>query len=137
MDVNANSKAKEAVTPGSQDQANIIAREEKVEYRDQDGNLLNEAQVKGMEGKASFSTKYETRTQVLNADGQVVFKGEEGVAPPHPDAEPGTKGLPDHQARDSPPKAPLEAYAKKESSVENKDTGTPRPGSEANEATKK
>ena len=137
MDAKANSKAKEAVTPkGSADQAEGVRREEKVGYRDEKGNLLNEQQVKEMEGKVSFSTKYETRTQILDSEGRVVFRGEEAVAPRHPDAEPGTKGIPDHEGRDSPPKAPPQADVEKEKSVEKSDTGQPRPASEAKEATK-
>ena len=137
MDLNANSKAKEAVTPqGSQQQADSVVREEKVEYRDEKGNLLNEQQVKEMEGKVSFSTTYETKTKVLDSEGRVVYKGEGGVAPPHPDAEPGTKGIPDYEGRESPPKAPLQADVDKEKSVEKSDSGKPRPASEAKEATK-
>lgn len=40
--------------------------EEKVEYRDEDGNLLDEAQVAALEGKVSFSTRYETRTRMVD-----------------------------------------------------------------------
>jgi len=69
----------------------IIAREEKVEYRDQNGNLLNEEQVKALEGKVEFKTRYETRTRVIDAAGnEVLVKKDEaqpGVAPPHPDVE--------------------------------------------------
>lgn len=136
MDLDANSKAKEAVTPqGSQQQPDNVIREEKVEYRDQNGKLLDEAQVKEMEGKVSFSTKYETRTQVLDSEGRVVFRGD-GVAPPHPDAEPGTSGLPDYEGRDSPPSFPPQADVEKEKSVEQSDSGKPKPASEAKEATK-
>jgi len=73
-----------------------ISREEKVEYRDQDGNLLNDEQVAALKGKVSFSTKYETRTRLVDANGQEVApSGEAAVAPPHPDvhgAEPETVG---------------------------------------------
>ncbi|KJZ74349.1 hypothetical protein HIM_06355 [Hirsutella minnesotensis 3608] len=48
----------------------IVSQEEKIEYRDQDGNLLNEEQVKELEGKIDFETKYETRTRVLDENGQ-------------------------------------------------------------------
>jgi dolichyl-phosphate-mannose-protein mannosyltransferase len=76
--------------------------EERVEYRDQDGNLLDEEQVKALEGKVEFKTRYETRTRVVDAQGNEVLlpPGEQvpqaqepeqaeaaGVAPPHPDAE--------------------------------------------------
>jgi dolichyl-phosphate-mannose-protein mannosyltransferase len=83
----------------------LVHTEERVEYRDQDGNLLNEEQVRALEGKVEFKTRYETRTRVVDAQGNEVLlpPGEElpveqlqqaqkpveavGVAPPHPDVE--------------------------------------------------
>ncbi|KAF3349163.1 hypothetical protein VD0002_g6751 [Verticillium dahliae] len=68
----------------------IVAREERIEYRDQDGNLLDDEQVKALEGKVEFKTKYETRTRVVDENGnEVQVPGEEAgvVAPPHPDVE--------------------------------------------------
>jgi dolichyl-phosphate-mannose-protein mannosyltransferase len=82
----------------------LVHTEERVEYRDQDGNLLNEEQVKALEGKVEFKTRYETRTRVVDAQGNEVLlpPGEQlpvehqaqqaaaapvGVAPPHPDVE--------------------------------------------------
>lgn len=73
----------------------LVHTEERVEYRDQDGNLLNEEQVKALEGKVEFKTRYETRTRLIDAQGNEVFipgegeKQEEpaGVAPPHPDVQ--------------------------------------------------
>lgn len=58
----------------------------KVEYRDEHGNLLNEEQVQALSGKVSFSTRYETRTRKIDAQGNVI---EEGPAdgPLLPDAE--------------------------------------------------
>jgi dolichyl-phosphate-mannose-protein mannosyltransferase len=79
-----------AAGPGG---ANVIerevGREEKVEYRDQDGNLLNEEQVSALSGKVSFSTRYETRTRLVDAAGKEINSGapEPPVAPPHPDVE--------------------------------------------------
>ena len=49
--------------------------EEKVEYRDEEGNLLDEAQVKALEGKVSFSTRYETRTRLVDELGNEVAEG--------------------------------------------------------------
>ncbi|KAF4896253.1 Dolichyl-phosphate-mannose--protein mannosyltransferase 1 [Colletotrichum viniferum] len=77
----------------------VLSREERVEYRDQDGNLLDEEQVKALEGKVEFKTKYETRTRVVDASGNEVQMPEGGwpqelgqdqgdsVAPPHPDVQ--------------------------------------------------
>ncbi|KAK4555376.1 Dolichyl-phosphate-mannose--protein mannosyltransferase 1 [Recurvomyces mirabilis] len=47
--------------------------EEKVEYRDDQGNLLDEEQVKALEGKVSFSTRYETRTRMVDAQGNEIY----------------------------------------------------------------
>jgi dolichyl-phosphate-mannose-protein mannosyltransferase len=74
----------------------ILSKEEKVEYRDQDGNLLDEEQIKALEGKVKFETKYETKTRIVDGEGNEVPEPaggwpEEildlGVAPPHPDVE--------------------------------------------------
>ena len=58
-------------------------QEEKIEYRDENGNLLDEEQVRAMEGKVSFSTRYETRTRLVDEDGNEVYDGlvgeEEGM----------------------------------------------------------
>ncbi|KAF8419734.1 Dolichyl-phosphate-mannose-protein mannosyltransferase-domain-containing protein [Tirmania nivea] len=53
----------------------IIKREEHVEYRDQDGNLLNEEQIKELEGKVEFKTRYETKTRLLDQDGNELPEG--------------------------------------------------------------
>lgn len=66
-----------------------------MEYRDQDGNILDPEQVKALEGKVEFKTKYETRTRVVDESGNEVPMPEGGwpadfspdVAPPHPDVE--------------------------------------------------
>ena len=105
------------------------------------GNILNEEQVKALEGKVSFETRYETRTRVIDADGKEVKDGPaeaEGVAPPHPDIErlPETDpGLPEDDGRESPATASPEDDVGKEKSVEDADDGRPRPASEPSEAT--
>ncbi|KAF5982186.1 dolichyl-phosphate-mannose-protein mannosyltransferase [Fusarium bulbicola] len=84
--------------PPAPDQAQVehrvVAKEEKVEYRDQDGNLLDPEEVKALEGKVEFKTKYETKTRVVDEQGNEVQEPAEGwdqnlagVAPPHPDVE--------------------------------------------------
>lgn len=77
----------------------IVKREERVEYRDQDGNILDPEQVKALEGKVEFKTRYETRTRVVDALGNEIEEPPEGwpanqklvplesIAPPHPDVE--------------------------------------------------
>ncbi|KAG9771237.1 PMT-domain-containing protein, partial [Aureobasidium melanogenum] len=121
-----------AVTP-QVGEGSVIAKEEHVEYRDQDGNLLDEAQVAALmaEGKASFQTKYETRTRMVDEYGNEVNPS--GVAPEHPDAEgqnPSTKGVPEDQARSQPPDVNAGGSVKKG------DDGKAKPASDASEATK-
>lgn len=83
--------AKEAISgaPAPVEQK-VIHKEEQIEYRDQDGNLLNDEQVAALEGKVEFQTKYETKTRVVDEHGNEVPNPDEaiaGVAPPHPDVE--------------------------------------------------
>jgi dolichyl-phosphate-mannose-protein mannosyltransferase len=121
------------------EQPNVIGREERVEYRDQEGNLLNEEQVASLkkDGKASFQTKYETQTRVIDADGQEVLRRVEH-APPHPDVDgqdpqTGGKGKGDESAVGNKPAS----AAGQDRSVRNEDQpGKPKPASEGNEATK-
>ncbi|KAI1648828.1 glycosyltransferase family 39 protein [Daldinia loculata] len=114
----------------------VINREERVEYRDQDGNILNEEQVKALEGKVEFKTKYETRTRVVDADGnEVEVPVEElaaaGVAPPHPDVE-GANQETKNLVGDDP--IPQEASSSKDGEKE-AERSVPKPASEGNEAT--
>lgn len=106
-------------------------REERVEYRDQDGNLLNEEEVAALEreGKVSFKTKYETRTRLVDADGNEIGGD---FAPKHPDAEgqnPETPGK--NEGRDQP----ASAVGKEKSVSKGSKQGKPKPASEGNEAT--
>lgn len=66
------------------DEAHVVHSEERIEYRDQDGNLLDEEQVKALEGKVEFHTRYETRTRLLDTDGNELHPSEvpESVAGP-------------------------------------------------------
>ena len=57
----------------------IVSKEEKVEYRDQDGNLLDEEQVMELKGKVSFKTRYETRTRLVDGSGNEIESPEELV----------------------------------------------------------
>ncbi|KAI0395203.1 dolichyl-phosphate-mannose-protein mannosyltransferase 1 [Xylariaceae sp. FL0594] len=115
----------------------VVAHEEKVEYRDQDGNLLNEEQVKALEGKVEFKTKYETRTRLIDSAGnEVMLPAEEiaaaGVAPPHPDVEGANK-----ETKKSPVdnnSIPKEASSSKDGEKES-ERSAPKPASEGNEAT--
>ncbi|KKY15675.1 putative protein mannosyltransferase 1 [Diplodia seriata] len=125
------------VTPQA-DEGNVLAREEKVEYRDEAGNILDEEQVKALEGKVSFKTRYETRTRVVDAAGNPM-EGE-GVAPPHPDYEgqnPETAEKGEDEASAQPPVVSASEDEAKEASAEGKEKkSAPKPASEAKEATK-
>ncbi|KAL1637457.1 Dolichyl-phosphate-mannose--protein mannosyltransferase 1 [Neofusicoccum ribis] len=133
---------KEQVVTPQAENPNIISREEKIEYRDEAGNLLDEEAVKSLEGKVSFKTRYETRTRVVDAQGnEVDGEGEgEGVAPPHPDYEgqnPETVEKGEDEASRQPPVVSASEDEAKEASAEGKEKkGAPRPASEAKEATK-
>jgi dolichyl-phosphate-mannose-protein mannosyltransferase len=115
----------------------VLAREEKVEYRDQDGNLLNEEQVKALEGKVEFKTRYETRTRVIDSDGnEVLISPDElaavGVAPPHPDVEGANQETKKVLVEDD--EIPKEASSSKDGEKE-AERLVPKPASEGNEAT--
>ena len=120
----------------------MVSKEEKVEYRDQDGNLLNEEQVSSLEGKVSFQTRYETRTRIIDANGNEIDEGPaspvggDGVAPPHPDADQGTSGGKEDDGKEYPATASPEDDVGKEKSVEKKQK-VAKPASEGVEATSK
>ncbi|KAF3941324.1 hypothetical protein ABW19_dt0202775 [Dactylella cylindrospora] len=54
----------------------VVAREERVEYRDQDGNLIPEDKIAELEGKVEFQTRYETRTRIINQHGEEIDAGD-------------------------------------------------------------
>ena len=131
----ARSSSSEAgvVTPQPVSEQKIIGREEQVEYRDQDGNLLNDEQVAALEkdGKVTFKTKYETKTRLVDEAGNEI---QQQYAPEHPDAEgqnPDTKGVPERKGQSSPASAAVEKRGSK-----GKDKSKAQPASDANEATK-
>ena len=126
--------------PNAAQQHSVISREEKVEYRDQDGNLLDPEQVKALEGKVSFKTRYETRTRMVDANGNEIPQPEDaGVAPPHPDVEGAdreTVGIPEPEIQGKPAaQKEVKADESKEESVARSDAGAAKPASEGNEAT--
>jgi dolichyl-phosphate-mannose-protein mannosyltransferase len=95
---------------------------------------LNDEQVSELikEGSATFQTKYETRTRLVDAAGNEI-QGHEGFAPEHPDAEgasPETKKAPEGEGAQ-----PLQAQLPSGSEGKERDTQA-KPASEANEATK-
>lgn len=124
----------------------VFSHEERVEYRDQDGNVLNEEQVEALRGKVEFRTRHETRTRVLDPNGNVlvddVVQEEldqldvqllQAPAPPHPDVE----GV-DSSTRQVPKPADEQPQKDAQPSVEGEreaKQGLARPASEGSEAT--
>ena len=127
----------ENVTPQPAVEEASVRREEKVEYRDQDGNLLNEEEVAALAGKVDFQTRYETRTRMIDADGNEISDNFAGTAPPHPaDREPETAANnPENDGRELPATASPEDDLAKEKSAQKNDGGKPKPASEGSEAT--
>lgn len=106
---------------------------EKVEYHDKDGNPLDEEQVKAMAGKVSFSTRYETRTRHLDANGNELPSA--GVAGTIADGEnPETPGIPQSEASGKPPKVDVADDLAKEQEIEDSEL-TAEPESDAGSAT--
>ncbi|KAK4188967.1 Dolichyl-phosphate-mannose-protein mannosyltransferase-domain-containing protein [Podospora australis] len=115
----------------------VVHKEERVEYRDQDGNILNEEQVKALEGKVEFKTRYETRTRVIDDAGNEVYLHAEEespvpVAPPHPDVE----GV-DRETKRLVPDEPIPAAQESVEGQKEAQEKVPKPASEGNEATAK
>ncbi|CBF76842.1 hypothetical protein AN4761.2 [Aspergillus nidulans FGSC A4] len=112
----------------------IRGTQARVEYRDQQGNILDEAVVDSLrkEGKISIETRHETRTRLEH--GHLVDVVDGKVAPPHPDVEgqnPETQDKPEEIVDDSPASA-----ADAGSSVGEPNSPEPKPASEGNEATR-
>lgn len=139
-DKTAESKPKgDEAKPSPPREAKIVSKEEKVEFRDQNGNLLNAEQVKELEGKVEFKTKYETRTRVVDDQGNEVpapeggwpgdAGGAAGVAPPHPDVE----GV-DKETVRVDDKPPQDAAASRDGEKES-EWSKAKPASEGQEAT--
>lgn len=129
----------------------IVSREEKIEYRDQDGNLLDEAAVKALEGKVSFKTRYETRTRLIDGSGSEIGEQEAHeaaadkapVAPPHPDEEgmdPETPAAPEASVVEKPAEVKVEDVKEdlaKEAEIPEKirEEKEAKPASDVDEAT--
>jgi len=127
-----------AAPPGG----SIIKREERVEYRDQNGNLIPEDQIKELEGKVEFQTRYETRTRLVDAAGneispeqaeqQIVDGEEDDSTPEHAEAiESETEGAPveREEAQTVPEQAPVDINTKSRRFEQG--AGSPEPASAA------
>ncbi|PVI02318.1 glycosyltransferase family 39 protein [Periconia macrospinosa] len=123
----------------------VVSKEERVEFRDENGRVLDPEEVEALQGQVSFKTRYETRTRIIDGEGNEIVDSlveahevdGNGVAPPHPDVQgrnPETKGQDDAEASDSPPTVDAKEDKQKEQSIE-KEAKEPKPASEANAAT--
>ena len=126
----------------------IVSKEERIEYRDENGRVLDEEEVAALAGKVSFKTRYETRTRIVDGQGNEIYEGlvdshgaeeQQGVAPPHPDVEgrnPETQQNGETaEASEAPPTVEVKEDQQKEKSVE-QDKHEAKPASEAQAATK-
>ncbi|KAG9889292.1 dolichyl-phosphate-mannose-protein mannosyltransferase 1, partial [Aureobasidium melanogenum] len=120
----------------------VLTGEEKIEYRDEAGNILNEEQVKELEGKVSFSTRYETRTRLVDANGNEVY---DGVANAEEESYAGTiaegsnqetGGVEQDAANEQPASVNVNDDIEKEKSIE-ASTASAEPESDAGAATEK
>ncbi|KAJ6178439.1 hypothetical protein N7519_008900 [Penicillium mononematosum] len=108
----------------------------RVEYRDQNGQVLDENLVASLraEGKVKFETRYEPGQPLQNAHEVPVVDGQ--LAPPHPDVQgqnPETGSAPEDSV---PPESPASVADGNERSVEQSSSMEAKPASEGNEATK-
>jgi dolichyl-phosphate-mannose-protein mannosyltransferase len=108
----------------------------RVEYRDQNGKVLDENLVSSLraEGKVKFETRYDAGHKMENAHDVPIVDGQ--LAPPHPDVQgqnPETGSLPEDSV---PPESPASVADGNERSVEHQSTMEAKPASEGNEATK-
>ena len=107
----------------------------RVEYRDQNGKVLDENLVASLraEGKVKFETRYEPGLPLENAHEVPIVDGQ--LAPPHPDVQgqnPETGSAPEDSV---PPESPASVVDGNERSVEQPSSMEARPASEGNEAT--
>lgn len=123
----------------------VVSKEERIEYRDENGRILDEDEVAELAGKVSFKTRYETRTRIIDGQGNEIYEGlvdahgeePQGVAPPHPDVEgrnPETQEDPAAEASEAPPTVDVKEDQQKEKSVEEQKQEA-KPASEAQAAT--
>jgi dolichyl-phosphate-mannose-protein mannosyltransferase len=126
----------------------VVSKEERIEYRDENGRVLDEEEVVALAGKVSFKTRYETRTRIVDGQGNEIYEGlvdargdeeQQGVAPPHPDVEgrnPETQQSSEAaEASEVPPTVEVKEDQQKEKSVEQEQQEA-KPASEAQAATK-
>lgn len=82
----------------------ILSKEEKIEYRDENGNVLDEAMVEALRGQVEFQTRYETRTRLIDGEGREIYnKVVEGDAPGSDNSVVAEKPDPEPETAPAPP----------------------------------
>ncbi|KAJ5124727.1 uncharacterized protein N7515_008552 [Penicillium bovifimosum] len=130
-------EAAQASDPAAVTAPKIQGSVARVEYRDQNGKVLDEALVASLraEGKVKFETRYDSGPPMQNAHEVPVVDGQ--LAPPHPDVE-GQNPETGKEPKDSvPPESPASVAEGNERSVEQpRSMEEAKPASEGNEATR-
>lgn len=106
----------------------------RVEYRDQNGNVLDESLVSSLraEGKVKFETRYDTN-RLQHAHEIPIVDGQ--LAPPHPDVQ-GQNPETGSKVEDSiPPESPASVADGTEQSADQPNEPVASPASEGNDAT--
>lgn len=127
--------AAEASDPAAVTAPKIQGSMARVEYRDQNGKVLDQELVASLraEGKVKFETRYEPGHKMENAHEVPIVDGQ--LAPPHPDVQgqnPETGSAPEDSV---PPESPASVAEGNERSVEKPSSMEAKPASEGNEAT--
>lgn len=128
------------VTSQPADSSNrVIGREERIEYRDEAGNIVDPEEVSRLqkEGKISLQTKYQTQTRVIDEYGNEIIKNaDQQHAPPHPDVE-GQNPETNRNGEDSVARNEPASVAGSEKSIySEREANVPKPASENKAATK-
>lgn len=132
------------ITPGNPIPNEGMYTEEKIEYRDEAGNLLDAEQVSALEGQVSFSTRYETRTRLVDENGREIYNeiiGEDagsqaGTSADGPDPDTANpKG--EEDASSVPPKVGIKEDVRKEKERVEQVKHTAEPESEVGKETGK
>lgn len=106
----------------------------RVEYRDQNGNVLDQSLVSSLraEGKVKFETRYDTN-RLQHAHEIPIVDGQ--LAPPHPDVQ-GQNPETGSKVEDSiPPESPASVADGTEQSADKPNEPVASPASEGNDAT--
>lgn len=123
-----------SVTPEAQ--PSLRGKKARVEFRDQNGNVLDESLVAQLQqqGKVSIESRFEYRSRLANGHEVDIVDGK--VAPPHPDVEGQNPETVGHEEQWPVEDVPAPAAAGDKSSAgQESSSPQPEPASEGYEAT--